>query len=241
MAFKDSTDKKFQEQISGDKLSLIQFSASWCGPCQQLKPIIEKISNDKADKIDCYYHDIESQPNEPTKYSVRGVPKNIYSNSNIYGQGLIDLDAATKPIGDTMVATIGSSLSNLHLKEEDSYIGIIGPAYGNAISKRLGELSYVVFDEDGAPFNKSLNKRVLNNTPNINWLTSFQLNPNKRIDQRLVPTEGGGILKLGINENSLYDFKFPSLWANTENKLSYFSFEQKLTHNSKLFFGNGRS
>ena len=43
MAFKDSTDEKFQEQISGDKLSLIQFSASWCGPCQQLKPIIEKI------------------------------------------------------------------------------------------------------------------------------------------------------------------------------------------------------
>ena len=27
-----------------------------------------------ADKINCYYHDIESQPNEPTKYSVRGVP-----------------------------------------------------------------------------------------------------------------------------------------------------------------------
>ena len=74
MALKDSTDKKFQEQISGDKLSLIQFSASWCGPCKQLKPIIEKISNEKADKIDCYYHDIEAQPNEPTKYSVRGVP-----------------------------------------------------------------------------------------------------------------------------------------------------------------------
>ena len=26
------------------------------------------------DKIDCYYHDIEAQPNEPTKHSVRGVP-----------------------------------------------------------------------------------------------------------------------------------------------------------------------
>ena len=74
MAFKDSTDEKFSDQIGGSKLSLIQFSASWCGPCQQLKPIIEKISNDMADKIDCYYHDIESQPNEPTKYSVRGVP-----------------------------------------------------------------------------------------------------------------------------------------------------------------------
>ena len=74
MAFKDSSDEKFKEQIGSEKLSLVQFSASWCGPCKQLKPIVEKISNDLADKIDCYYHDIESQPNEPTKYSVRGVP-----------------------------------------------------------------------------------------------------------------------------------------------------------------------
>ena len=82
MAFKDSTDEKFQEQISRDKLSLIQFSASWCGPCKQLKPIIEKISNDMSDKIDCYYHDIESQPNEPTKYSVRGVPTVLFFNDS---------------------------------------------------------------------------------------------------------------------------------------------------------------
>ena len=74
MAFKDSSDEKFKEQIGSEKLSLVQFSASWCGPCKQLKPIVEKISNDLVDKIDCYYHDIESQPYEPTKYSVRGVP-----------------------------------------------------------------------------------------------------------------------------------------------------------------------
>ena len=74
MAFKESTDEKFKAQISGNKLSLVQFSASWCGPCKQLKPIVEKISDDLADKIDCFYHDIESQPNEPTKFSVRGVP-----------------------------------------------------------------------------------------------------------------------------------------------------------------------
>ena len=74
MAFKNSTDQKFQEQISGSKLTLIQFSASWCNPCQILKPIIEKISNDKSDKIECYYHDIEQEPNQPVKFSVRGVP-----------------------------------------------------------------------------------------------------------------------------------------------------------------------
>ena len=51
MAFKNSSDEKFNDQISGNKLSLIQFSASWCGPCQQLKPIVEKISNDINDSI----------------------------------------------------------------------------------------------------------------------------------------------------------------------------------------------
>ena len=86
MAFKDSTDEKFQDQINGNKLNLVQFSASWCGPCQQLKPIIEKISNDMADKIDCYYHDIESQPNEPTKYSVRGVPTVLWKKTSLHGE-----------------------------------------------------------------------------------------------------------------------------------------------------------
>ena len=59
MSFKNSTDENFQKQISGSKLSLIQFSAEWCNPCQVLKPIIEKISNDLSDKIECFYHDIE--------------------------------------------------------------------------------------------------------------------------------------------------------------------------------------
>ena len=164
----------------------------------------------------------------------------IYSDSDIYGQGLMDLDAATKPLGSAMVATIGSSLSNLQLKEEGSYLGIIGPPFGNSISKRLGKLSYVVFDELGAPFKRSFSNRILNNIPNLQCLSSFQLNPNKRVFQRSMAIENG-FIKLGINDNLAYEDNFVSLWANTENKLAYFSFEQNLTQNSKLFFGNGTS
>ena len=97
----------------------------------------------------------------------------IYSDSEIYGQGLMDLDAATKPVGTAMIATAGASLSALNLKEEGSYIGIVGPAFGNVISKKLSKLSYVVFDELGAPFERSFNDRILNNIPNINLADIF--------------------------------------------------------------------
>ena len=164
----------------------------------------------------------------------------IYSISEIYGQGLMDLDAATKPVGTAMIATAGASLSALNLKEEGSYIGIVGPAFGNIISKKLSQLSYVVFDELGAPFERSFNDRILNNIPNINWLTSFQLNPSRRVYERSIATKNG-FVQLGINDGYFHQHNLLSLWADTENKLAYFSFEQRLTQNSKLFFGSGTS
>jgi subtilisin family serine protease len=164
----------------------------------------------------------------------------IYAESDIYGQGLMDLNAATQPLGTAMIATSGTSLSNLTIQEEGTYIGIIGPAFGNSISNRLGELSYVVFDDLGAPFKRSMDKRILNNIPNINWLTSFQLNPNKRVYQRTFSTTSGSNLKVGLVDKFAY-VDAPSLWANTDSNLAYFSFSQTISETSKLFFGNGTS
>ena len=104
----------------------------------------------------------------------------------------------------------------------------------------MGELSYVVFDDLGAPFKRSMDKRILNNIPNINWLTSFQLNPNKRVYQRTFSTTSGSNLKLGLVDKFSY-VEAPSLWANTDSNLAYFSFSQTISETSKLFFGNGTS
>ena len=51
----------------------------------------------------------------------------IYADSSIYGQGLMDLDAATKPLGQTMIA-VTSSLKGLHHTELGTSIGTLGPA-----------------------------------------------------------------------------------------------------------------
>jgi|TARA_B110000438_G_scaffold146283_1_gene140936 thioredoxin 1 len=74
MAIVTSTDDMFEDEIMKSPSAVVQFSATWCGPCQALKPIMEKVSDEMSDKFKFYYHDIDSAPNSPTKFGVRGVP-----------------------------------------------------------------------------------------------------------------------------------------------------------------------
>ena len=60
MAFKDSTDEKFSDQIGGSKLSLIQFSASWCGPCRIEHPLLMEIA--EMDNINLYGINYKDDP-----------------------------------------------------------------------------------------------------------------------------------------------------------------------------------
>ncbi len=74
MAFIISNDDLFEDEVMKSSSAVVQFSATWCGPCQTLKPIMEKVSEEMSDKFKFYYHDIDSAPNSPTKFGVRGVP-----------------------------------------------------------------------------------------------------------------------------------------------------------------------
>ena len=61
MAFKESTDKNFNEQIGANKLSLVQFSASWCGPCRKIKPMVLKLQEGlQTNNIKFYVVDIDA-------------------------------------------------------------------------------------------------------------------------------------------------------------------------------------
>ena len=75
MATKNVTDDNFDtEVIKSTKLILVDFWAEWCGPCKQIAPVLEKISEDMKDQIMVAKHNIDSEPNTPTKYGVRGIP-----------------------------------------------------------------------------------------------------------------------------------------------------------------------
>ena len=75
MATKNVTDDNFDtEVIKSTKPILVDFWAEWCGPCKQIAPVLEKISEDMRDQIVVAKHNIDSEPNTPTKYGVRGIP-----------------------------------------------------------------------------------------------------------------------------------------------------------------------
>ena len=75
MATKNITDENFEtEGLKSQKLTLVDFWAEWCGPCKQVGPILEEISNEMSNDIVIAKHNIDEHPNQPTKWGVRGIP-----------------------------------------------------------------------------------------------------------------------------------------------------------------------
>tara|TARA_B100000579_G_C22289667_1_gene602093 strand:- start:21 stop:341 length:321 start_codon:yes stop_codon:yes gene_type:complete len=73
---KEFKDEMFETDIKNEDVSIVQFSASWCSPCKQLKPIMEKFSESEQYKNKNFYiADIETDGiNTASAAGIRGVP-----------------------------------------------------------------------------------------------------------------------------------------------------------------------
>lgn len=89
----------------------------------------------------------------------------IYADADVYGQGFLDLDAATRPVGETRLLA-GRSLSGPSAPEQVSAISM-GAAFGDAVSQGLALYEVAGFDELDAPFFRSLGDYVRHANPGI--------------------------------------------------------------------------
>ena len=75
MATVNVTDDNFDiEVLKSSKPIVVDFWAEWCGPCKQIAPTLEEISNEMSDQVTIAKHNIDNEPNTPTKYGIRGIP-----------------------------------------------------------------------------------------------------------------------------------------------------------------------
>ncbi len=72
---REITDLNFKKEVTDSpEPFLLDFTATWCGPCKALAPIIEKIADENVGSIRVGKLDVSDSPGIAAQYSVRGVP-----------------------------------------------------------------------------------------------------------------------------------------------------------------------
>lgn len=73
MALQHANDDNFNNMVNG-KLTLVDFWASWCGPCRMFGPIFEEMSEKMADVNFVKFEIDETNRRTPAKYGIRSIP-----------------------------------------------------------------------------------------------------------------------------------------------------------------------
>ena len=69
------TDATFDAEVkNSDVPVVVDFWAEWCGPCKQIGPALEELSEEYGDRIKVAKVDVDSNPNSAAARGVRGIP-----------------------------------------------------------------------------------------------------------------------------------------------------------------------
>ena len=99
------TDANYAEIEAAGLPLVIDFSATWCGPCKKIGPIIEELAGEYDGKVNIYKCDVDENDDLTSKFGIRNVPTVLFiKNGEVVDK---HVGAATK---DTFVEKINALL-----------------------------------------------------------------------------------------------------------------------------------
>lgn len=104
-----ATDDTFAEKVlKSDKPVLVDFTATWCGPCKAMAPAIEDLAREYDGEVDIYLLDIDDNPETAKEHGVRGVPTFMIFNQGQVTERIVGSTSRSK-LAAALEAAIGSA------------------------------------------------------------------------------------------------------------------------------------
>ncbi len=92
---------KFKEIVQSEIPTLVDFYATWCGPCQTMMPVLDQLKAKMGPKVRILKIDVDKNQDISDKFKVRGVPTFVLFKSGeiLWRQsGAVDINALVKKI-----------------------------------------------------------------------------------------------------------------------------------------------
>ena len=75
------------EVLKADVPVLVDFTATWCGPCRQIAPLIDQLADEFEGRVKVAKLDIDDSPGIAKRYGIRGVPTlYVFKSGEVVGQ-----------------------------------------------------------------------------------------------------------------------------------------------------------
>ncbi len=85
----DLNESNFDQIVSAENPTLVDFWAEWCGPCKAIAPLLDEIADEYADRMTVVKLDADKNPSTMMKFSVRSLPTlMLFNDGNVQAQRL---------------------------------------------------------------------------------------------------------------------------------------------------------